>query len=344
MNKLKVGIVGLGKQSLREHLPGILGSEQAQLAAICDINKQKVAELSEKLNVPGYVDYAEMFSKSRPDFAIVAVPHFSYKPIIEAACKEGISILKEKPFALNLDEALYFKRLAQESKIKIMTAVQRRFDPLYMVFNDLKNQIGKVFLIEGRQTIIVDPSEGWRADKKRAGGGVLLDLGYHMIDVLIWNFGLPNSVHAQISGAAAPNAGYNVEDTAIVVFNYGKGLNGTLTLSRCQAPKKEEFKITASHGQVETNGVEVKRMRREGSIAEIIRKECLLPSAATAQIEYFSQVVRGESANISSPDVHLQHAAFIEACYNSNEQGKYVSPADLLKSKMKNMELSVLNR
>ena len=235
MDKLKVGIIGLGKQSTQDHIPGVLSSESAQLVAVCDIDAKKVGEWSSKLRVDGYETSEQMFSKHKLDFVVIAVPHDQYKPIIEQASKLHVNILKEKPFATSMDEAVYFKNLADGNNIRLMVALQRRFDPIYVEFNRLKDHIGSPFFIEGRQTMIIDdPSEGWRGSKAKAGGGVIIDLGYHMIDMLIWNFGLPNSVHAEMSACGVPEKKYDVEDTATITFDFkDKALHGILILSRC---------------------------------------------------------------------------------------------------------------
>lgn len=284
-----------------------------------------------KTKVNAYEDYRELLSKEDLDFVVVATPHDTHKPITKEAIERGIHILKEKPFARSLEEALYLKDLAEKYNVTLMIAAQRRFNPIYTTFLQLKDQIGEPFFIEAKYTLFVEkPYEGWRGNKKRAGGGCIIDMGYHMIDVLIWYFGLPDKVHAEFSTRAYPEIEYDAEDTANILFKYEGGLYGNLILSRYYPPKMEYLKVIGSRGIIEVERGEVKRRRNNGEVIETLRREIAWPTAAVNQIDYFCRVIAGERENFSSPDCHLQHMSFIEACYLSKQKGCYISPREIL--------------
>lgn len=337
MEKLRGSIIGLGHQATEDHIPGILDSESASLVGICDTIEKKVETFRKKLGVPGYTQLDKMLEETHPDFVIISVPHNAYREIIEETAKRHIHMLKEKPFARNLEEALYFKRLTDENNVQLMVTLQRRFNPIYTTFFQLKDQIGKPFYIEGKYTLFVEnPDEGWRSKREYAGGGVIIDLGYHMIDLLMWYFGLPDHVHAEFSSSAKPDKIYDAEDTASILFRYSdQDLNGTLTFSRFYPPKTEQLKVLGSRGIIELERGKIRRLRSNGEVAETLIREHTWPAAATSQIEYFCQVIRGEKPNIGSPDYHLNHMSFIDACYISKESGKYVNPREVLKSHAK---------
>jgi predicted dehydrogenase len=332
MKKLRTAIIGLGHQAEEDHIPGILDSQFAELVAICDKDENKLKEWQQKLNVNGYVKYTDMFNNEKLDFLVIAVPHDEYKAIMEEAIKRKIHILKEKPFAKDLKEAIYLKNLSEKNKVNIMTTLQRRFNPIYNSFFQLLEHIGDPFLVEIKYNIFVNnPHEGWRGSKEKAGGGCIIDMGYHMIDMLIWYFGLPDRVHAELSSKAKPEEKYDAEDTAIILFSYNSGLNGHIEISRYASPKTEFMKIIGTKGIIEINRGSIKRIKNNGEVAESLIREVAWPIASTNQIDYFSKIILGERENIGSPAYHLQHMAFIEACYQSKEKGMYIDPKELLK-------------
>lgn len=332
MKRLKSAVVGLGHQAIEDHIPGLRDSQFASLEAICDIDEEKLKEWQDKLKVPGFTNYKELFDSTELDFVVAATPHDVYRGIIEEASKRHLHIFKEKPFARNLEEALYFKKLCDEGGIQLTTTLQRRFNPIYTTFFQLKDQIGDLFFVDVKYTIFVEgPHEGWRGQRDSAGGGCIVDMGYHMIDMIIWYFGLPDNVHAEFSAKAKPEEKYDAEDTAFVLFSYEDGLHGSLFLSRYCPPKTEQIRVIGDRGIIEVERGHIRRLRNNGEIAESLKREHSWPAAATDQIDYFCRVIGGERENIGSPEYHLQHISFIDACYKSKQARRYINPKELLR-------------
>ena len=332
MERLKAAIIGLGHQAVEDHIPGIRDSRFARLEAICDIDERKLKEWEGKLGVPGFTDYVEMMDSVDLDFVIAVVPHNAYRGIIEEASRRGIHILKEKPFACNLEEAVYFKELCEKNGVELMVTLQRRFNPIYTTFFQLRDQIGEPFFVDVRYHFFVEnPHEGWRGKRSTAGGGCIIDMGYHMVDMIIWYFGLPNRVCAEYSAKAKPEEDYDAEDTAVVLFSYDNGLYGSIFLSRYCPPKTERIKVLGSRGIIELERGKIRRLGSNGEVVESLVREHSWPVAAANQIDYFCRVIRGERENIGSPEYHLQHVSFIDACYLSKEKGMYINPKELLR-------------
>ena len=330
--KKKVIIIGLGKQSIEDHIPALQSSRNAKLIGVVDKERTKIKEWSEKLRVPGYTSFLDALNTNRPDFAIVAVPHDEYFEIVKELVRRKIHILKEKPLALNYQEAIEINRMSKKAGIQLMVTLQRRFNPIFSTFTQLMNQIGRHFFVEAKYTIFVnDPGEGWRGLRRRAGGGCIIDMGYHLIDLLIWYFGLPDAVHAECSTSARPDKFYDAEDTAIIIFRYREpGIFGTMILSRYMWPKTEYLKLIGSEGSVVVKRGKLTRTSKTGEILEQLSREKSWTAAAAEQIEYFCGVINGEKKNIGSPEYHLQHMAFIEACYQSQKLRSFVDPNTIL--------------
>jgi predicted dehydrogenase len=333
MERLKAAVIGLGRQATEDHLPGLLNSQFAKLEAVCDIDQQKSDEWAAKSGVKGFTDYGELLDSTKLDFVIVATPHDAYGKIVEQAAARKLHVLKEKPFARNLEEAHAIKRICDENGIKLMTTLQRRFNPVYTAYFQLKDQIGEPFFADLNYTLFVNnPHEGWRGKKDTAGGGCIVDMGYHMIDMIIWYLGLPDKIHAEFSCKAKPEEVYDAEDTAHVLFAYDNDLHGSLKLSRYFPPKTEQIRIVGERGIIEVERGTIRRLKSNGELAESLSREHSWPAAASSQIDHFCRVIRGQRENMGSPEYHMQHVSFVEACYLSKTEGRYVKPKELLAS------------
>ncbi|MGX1776783.1 Gfo/Idh/MocA family protein [Nocardia brasiliensis] len=280
---LRAGVVGLGHQAVDDHLPGLLASSTAELVAVCDENPGIVVEQKQRYQVSGYTDFREMLNAEQLDFVIVCVPHDVGRGVIEAAAEHGVHVLKEKPFATSLVEAIELADLCEQSGVQLMVTLQRRFNPIYSSFIQLADQIGTPFLVDARYTVHVeDPSEGWRGVTAKAGGGCVIDMGYHLIDLLLWYFGLPDSITADLSISARPDRSYDAEDTALVHFSYDTGLYGSLLLSRFVGPKAEEIRLIGSDGIVHLERGCIRRLTNSGEVIESLRREQAWPSCTSA--------------------------------------------------------------
>lgn len=331
MKRLKTAVIGLGHQGLEDHIPALSDSQFAELKAVCDIDEIKLEDTKSKLGINGYREYQELLDSEELDFVIVATPHSEHASIVKEAAKRRVHVLKEKPFARNLDEAFALERVCRENDVILSTTCQRRFNPIYTTYFQLADKIGTPFFTEFRYTFFVEnPQDGWRADSAIAGGGCIIDMGYHMIDMIIWYFGLPSNLHAEYSAKAKADNAYSAEDTACILFSYDNGLNGSLTLSRYCSPKTETIKVIGDRGIVEIERGKIKRLRNNGDVAESLIRENSWPIAAADQIDNFCRIIRGERENVGDPRYHLQHVSFAEACYKSKTEGRYINPKELL--------------
>lgn len=202
--------------------------------------------------------------------------------------------------------------------------------PIYSTFHQLYDQIGQPFLIDAAYTMSVDPAAGWRGQRCLAGGGCIIDMGYHVIDMLLWYFGLPDRVLAQYSATARPELDYDAEDTAYILFGFDSGLVGTVLLSRWIPPKTEQIRVVGTRGAIVLERGRIQRLRSDGELVESLSREESWPAAATAQVDHFCRVLHGSRCNVSGPGSHLAHAAFIDAAYASSRAGGFVNPKELL--------------
>lgn len=325
-------LIGLGHQTQKQHIPDILSCPNAKISGVLDINKKTLNQTVKKLKVPGFTKLSSALSTVPVDAAIVSLPHNQYLPILKTLQSLKIAVLKEKPLAMNFREAEKICSLTAKSKTPIVINVQRRFINHYHETKKLLKRIGKIFLIEGYSSLYVkDPSSGWRGKKSFAGGGCIVDMGYHLIDLLIWCTGLPDAVYAESSSKAKPGKIYDAEDTALILFNNSKTrAYGQLTISRYIGPKQEYLQFVGSNGIVllTNNAISV-----YGNGGNLIFQRCYNPNAKNTYkpVEYFINILNGTCPNTVSPQDQLVNMAFIEACYQSKKTKHFINPFMFMK-------------
>lgn len=329
--QLRAGVVGIGKQAIEDHIPGLLASDGARLVAICDNDPEIVREQQYRQRVPGYTDFREMFKAEQLDMVVVTTPHHIGRDVIYTAAEHRIHVLKEKPFATSMAEARELVDICGQSGIQLMVTLQRRFNPIYTSFLQLADQVGTPFVVDAAYTLhIPDPSKGWRGTAAKAGGGCVIDMGYHLIDMILWYFGQPDRILADLSVSARPDREYDAEDTALIHFAYDSGLYGSLLVSRFIGPKREQIRLVGSKGIVQLERGRVHRLTNNGEVIESLSREQAWPSAAACQVDYFCRVIDQLRPNLSGPAENLAHMSFIAAAYESARSHAYVNPKELL--------------
>lgn len=323
----RAAIVGLGAQATNDHLPGFARARLARVTAVCDVDSIKLDKISSELEVPGYTSHEELLASEELDFVVVATPHNTHRTIVEHAARARVHVLKEKPFATTFEEATHILRLAEQHGIEVMTTLQRRFNPIYTSYFQLVDQIGSPFFVTAQYTMFVDaPHQGWRGSRSCAGGGCIIDMGYHLFDLIIWFLGLPSGVAASVSNQAIDGCEYDAEDTAAILLRWESGLHGSCIVSRYLPPKTERLVVVGTGGIIEVERGSIRRLDSNGEVSEHLLRERAWDAAASTQIDYFCRVLAGERENIGSPRRHLQHAALIDACYESVRRGTFVDP------------------
>lgn len=346
---LQIVVIGLGKQSKDDHLPAILQSESFELVGVCDTCEEVVNKVSLQYNVPGYTDIEEMLQLLNFQVALVSVPHHAYLEVIGALVISGKHIIKEKPFATGIAEARQLLKILRGGSVYLGITVQRRFNPIYRTFHQLKKYIGKIYSVEGAYTMnIASLDVGWRSEKTLSGGGALVDMGYHFVDLLIWYLGMPTSVTARMTRGNRPGQKYDVEDTAHLLFDYHlefqyeEKLVGNFVISRVYPEKKECVRVLGTEGVVEVSRGVIRRLDSLGNEVERLERKGGWPSAAVEQLDYFAERIH-QFVPGCLPDYteHLQHVAVIESAYESDRTRGSCKPSEMLEL-MQNLEENML--
>jgi predicted dehydrogenase len=232
--KLRCGVIGLGMG--KGHVRGYQSHPDAEVVAIADPDAKRLQAVGDEFKVPQrYADPLEMLAKADLDVVSVATPNKFHLPLTLAALKAGCHVLCEKPMAMSAAEGSRMVAAAKKARRRLMINFSYRFTEQAWA---LKQQVDTGILGEvyyGR-TIWhrrrgMPGFGGWFGQKALSGGGPLIDLGVHRLDMALWLMGHPKPVWA-MGGAWNPIAtriakaqgkAYDCEDLACGMIRFANG-------------------------------------------------------------------------------------------------------------------------
>lgn len=258
-DKLKVGVIGLGMGSY--HLKELLALPTVTVAAICDVDAARLAKFKQDFSIPQAFTNAEtMFTQTPLDAVVIATPNKFHAPLTIRALELGQHVLCEKPMAMNTAEAEQMQRAAEKAGKRLMINLSFRFTPAAFA---LKRQVemdvlGKIYFartVWHRRHGI--PNFGsWFTTKALSGGGPLIDLGVHRIDLALWLMGNPNVKtisamsynHLGQKLAQAKGKVYDVEDLAVAFLRLENDASLSVEISWALHRHEREHMETRLYG------------------------------------------------------------------------------------------------
>ncbi|MBQ8578389.1 MAG: Gfo/Idh/MocA family oxidoreductase [Clostridia bacterium] len=255
MEKARVGIIGTGGIS-HAHMTGYKAiPDRVDVAAVCDIDEEKVKAYATKFNVPRwYTDYNEMLAKENLDAVSVTTWNAAHKGAAIAAMRAGANVICEKPMAMNAVEAQEMYDVSKETGKVLQIGFVRRYGAdaaMLKKFIDA-GTLGDIYYAKATYLRRSGCPGGWFGDIRYSGGGPLIDLGVHVMDLVRYLAGCPKPVSAygvtynnlgpdRASGAKS-NLGYesnqtkskyefNVEDFTSAMIRFDNGMTLTVEAS-----------------------------------------------------------------------------------------------------------------
>ncbi len=251
-------VIGLGMG--RHHAKSFHEHPDAKLVAVSDPDAKRCADAVKEFGCKSYGDVAEMLKAEKPDVVSVATPNAFHAPLAIQALEAGSHVLCEKPMAMSAAEARQILAAAAKAKRRVMINFSYRFSPAtYFLKQQVDSGIlGKVYA--GRTVWHrrrgMPGFGGWFGQKKLAGGGPLIDLGVHRLDLALWLMGHPKpqwvlaNTFDPIASRIAREQGkaYDVEDSAFAMIRFADGtmLNVEASWAVNQGPR--EFMETRLYG------------------------------------------------------------------------------------------------
>ena len=244
MDKIKIGIIGTGNIS-NSHIQAYLRNPNVELYAFCDINEKQLHTMGEKYGITRlFTDKDEMLKLPEIDAVSVCTWNSAHAECTIAALNAGKHVLCEKPMALNTQEAEAMKAAAEKNGKLLMIGFVRRYGNDCKILQDFINNdfMGELYYAKATYLRRDGNPGGWFGDKSRSGGGPLIDLGVHVIDLVRYLSGNPKPVSVYgatfqklfdrkgsigapkyLSASATENDICDVEDLASAMIRFDNG-------------------------------------------------------------------------------------------------------------------------
>jgi len=289
LKHLNAAVIGLGIGCA--HVEEYAKHPKCTVAAICDSDASRLAEMSAKFHIPAercYTSPAALFRAAkdlRLDAVSVALPNRLHAPVTIQALRAGLHVLCEKPMAMNARQAERMIAEARKARRTIGINLSFRFRPQSRALKDLVDagRLGRVYYARTRwmRERGIPRLGGWFGRKKLSGGGPVIDLGVHRLDLAMWLMGGPRPVAVSAATydlvgsrlARQERKAFDVEDLGVAFVRFQGGASLVLEASWAGHSGKREDQVTEILG---TRGGIVQRNLNEGYDYEAIvyAEEC----------------------------------------------------------------------
>lgn len=223
--------------------------------------------LGEKLTRT-YTSYDELLAKESPKLCLISMEAKHAPPVVEAALTSGSHVFSEKPGCVSLDQFEKLATLAESKHLQLMMAFANRTNPESLAARQMirKGRIGRIYSID--MHIVADQTrltrsayhKTWFADKTRAGGGHLIWLGIHWLDLSMY---LTGTEITQATGAVANVGGQPIsaEDSAAATLRFSNGTLGTINSGYyLDAGYHTQIRIWGSKGWINLDSIGTPKM------------------------------------------------------------------------------------
>lgn len=285
----KYGIIGYGKMGRTRHI-AINEVGKGELIAVSEPDLHDLID-----DVPN-ISHEEIITHSDIDVIIICTPNYLNKDLTIRSLNAGKHVFCEKPPAFNEEEVIEIKKAEEASGKKLMYGFNHRHHDSVIRMKQIvdSNEFGNIVWMRGRygKSVTEDYYDNWRAKKKLAGGGILIDQGIHMLDLFLHLAGDFDRVKAEVS-----NLYWNleVEDNAFVILrNTNTGIDASLHSTMSQWRHLFSLEVFMEKGYMVLNGLITSSMSYGEEILSIAKNRSAAP-AATWKDEVKTQYIDDHS-------------------------------------------------
>ncbi|MEK3779105.1 Gfo/Idh/MocA family protein [Paenibacillus sp. FSL R5-0810] len=196
MKSINVGVIGTGSISAM-HLQSYQKHANANLLAVCDLNEERARLAAEKYGATKvFTDYRELLADPEIDAVSICTWNNTHAEISIAALNAGKHVLVEKPLCRTVEEALRVQEAVKSSGKLLQVGFVRRYDPNAQMLREFadKGEFGEIYFAKASSIRRLGNPGGWFSDIERSGGGPLIDIGVHVIDLCWYMMGRPKPV------------------------------------------------------------------------------------------------------------------------------------------------------
>lgn len=340
MKKIRLGLISAGGIMKWCHVPSIANIKDIEIVAICDSNTEAAQSLAKELGVSKvFSGYKELLDCDDIDAVDIATPNYLHSVIAIEAMSKGKHVITEKPDATSVEEAQAMKEASEKYGKVLMPIRNNRF---------LKsNQFLKKYIADGQMGDIysakcgwirrdfIPGKGGWFTNKKLSGGGPLIDLGVHMIDLATWLMGNPKPV--TVSGAAYQKFGelseeekanhciYDVEDLASGYIRFDNGATLQLEFSWASHIEKEHKYLDLLGSKAGASWVEGNPLKifstSDGALTDTVPTFYSDVNGHESNFQNFVDVINGRAKQVVTPSQGVDMIKILCGIYESAQSG-----------------------
>lgn len=354
--KLNVGIIGCGGIGTEKHMPSLAKLKQVEMVAFCDILFEKAHHAAQKFGARDakvYDDFTDLLKDENIDVIHVCTPNDSHADITVASLEAGKHVMCEKPMAKTAAEARRMVETARRTGKKLSIGYQNRFrhDSQYLHKVCTEGGLGYIYFAKAhsiRRRAV--PTWGVFLDKEKQGGGPLIDIGTHALDLTLWMMNnykpkvvLGKTYHELGKKENAANAWgpwdpkqFTVEDSAFgfitmengatIILESSWAINlldaeeGRCTLAGTEggADMKDGLRINGErHGKLYTNHIELES-------SGVAFYEGKTENESDLESRLWIESILNDTDPVVKPEEALVVTEILEAIYESSKTGKAV--------------------
>jgi len=350
MSTVQIGVIGTGSISSL-HLDAYKNNKEANIYAVCDLNEERARAAAEKYGAEKvYTDYRELLADPVVQAVSICTWNNTHAEISIAAVEAGKHVLVEKPLCRTVEEALNVQRAVEASGKILQVGFVRRYDTNAQLLKSLANEgeFGDIYYAKATAIRRLGNPGGWFADIERSGGGPLIDIGVHVIDLCWYMMGRPKPVsvsantyrklgnrsnveHLSFYQAADYDASKNtIEDMANAMIRFENGASLLVDASFTLHAKKDEMfvRLYGDKGGMEIDPETVIVTEKNNTIVNILPQTdhagFHFVSAFQNEIDHFIGNVQNGTKPISPVEDGVEIMKILCGIYESAASGQEV--------------------
>lgn len=350
MSKLNVAVIGAGSIS-DVHFNAYVHNPEVKLYAVCDLNEERAKAKAEKYGAEKtFADYRELLADPALDAVSICTWNNSHAAISIAALEAGKHVLVEKPLCKTVEEARSVEAAVRKSGKLLQVGFVRRYSSNTKIVKQFleAGDLGEIYYAKASCLRRLGNPGGWFSDKERSGGGPLIDLGVHLIDLSWYLMGRPkvksvsgNVYHRLGNRANVKNLSFykasdydasrnTVEDLANAVIRFENGASLLVDVSFTLHAKQDELslKIYGDKGGAEIEPELQLVGERHDTILNMTPQVDHLgfnfTEAFGSEINHFVDAILGRKETLSPVEDGVEMMKMLCGIYESSEQGREI--------------------
>lgn len=334
--RLRVAVLGCGSIAQHCHLPGYAKNRYADIVAVADPVKARLQEVTSRFPVERtYTDWKKLLQKEELDAVSICTPNYLHARMALAALERGLHVLCEKPMTKTVAEAQAVRRAARKAGTVFMVGFTHRFLKGNLRAKKLLEDgaIGEPFMLRVRFAH-GGPYPGWAKDDwfyspREAGGGALLDMGIHAMDLARFYIGEVATVTAELRTLRKK---IRVDDNAVLILTFkGKKAMGYIEVGWTSRPGFTGAEIYGDEGTIVVDyieGLKVLRGRTLPSGKVELRWQRprlrVTDGGWAVEVDHFIDCIRKGKQPAANVEDGYQAVRIAAAAYESARKGKRV--------------------